>query len=366
MPRSKRYEASVDEALRRAADRPRVEGRALEQHVARRGADLAVAAAHHARDGDRPRGVADQDVLGRKLPFLLVERADRLAGMGAPHDDRGLREARAIESVQRLPVLHEHVVRHVDEVRNRPQTDGPQARLHPPRARSDRQARDDAPRVPRAADRVVDAEPRTFRHRHVVGVGPEVHGRATEGQPEERRDLAGDAEMPKTVGAVRRDRDLEHFVGEEVGDARARHLLVLKHDDARVIIREAQLVLGAQHTRRGHAADGARLDDAAGQLRPRPRPGDLPARRGHVGRAAHDFHGLPTVGDGDDGEPVSLRVLLDAEHLGDDHGVEVRTDRGRALHLEASHGEARRHLGGGRGHRHVVTKPAQRCFHVRP
>ena len=69
------------------ADPRGVEVRGLEQDGRRVGTDLAVLAAHHAREGHGPVAVRDQDVVRGERAFLAVERLHRLAGARpADHD----------------------------------------------------------------------------------------------------------------------------------------------------------------------------------------------------------------------------------------------------------------------------------------
>ena len=120
--------------LARAPDRRRVEIRALEHDVARRGADLGVVAAHHAADGARPIAVGDDEHVGLERAVDAIERADALAAARQTNDDRATGEALEVEGVHRLPELEHHVVGDVDDVRDRTDARGRQS-IHQPRGR---------------------------------------------------------------------------------------------------------------------------------------------------------------------------------------------------------------------------------------
>ena len=82
-----------------------------------------------------PFRVADQQVLGRELTLDAVERRHPLAVVAEPDDDPPSGEPAEVERVQRLVALEEHVVRHVDDVADRPHPRLHEALLHPRRRR---------------------------------------------------------------------------------------------------------------------------------------------------------------------------------------------------------------------------------------
>ena len=161
------------EAIRRLAVQPvpargephrgRVEVRALDQHVGGRLGDLALGAAHHARDRDRALRVRDHEIGGVELARLAVERRDRLAGRRAPHADLAARDLREVERVQRLAELEHHRVGRVDHV-----VDRAEARRLEPRAQR-RRRRPDAHAAHDPADVVEAVVARVDRDRDRVG-----------------------------------------------------------------------------------------------------------------------------------------------------------------------------------------------------
>ena len=131
---------------RRAPDPARLEIGALEEHAAGLRRDLALAAAHHAGEGDGTFAVADGQIVVRQGAVDAVERAQLLAAPAAAHDDRAAPHALEIERVHRVAELEHHEVGHVDDVRDRPDperreppahleaaTERPSRRRRPPR-----------------------------------------------------------------------------------------------------------------------------------------------------------------------------------------------------------------------------------------
>ncbi len=96
--------------------------------------DLAFLPAHDRREGNRPLAVRD-DQLGRLEPALhAVESAQLLPWPCATNDDPPAGESAAVERVQgAAPHVH-HVVRHVDDVRDRAHVGEVKARPQPLRA----------------------------------------------------------------------------------------------------------------------------------------------------------------------------------------------------------------------------------------
>ena len=121
-PRSKRWLDSVCSACRRAARRiPRgFEVRALEEDAPRLGRDLALAAAHHARERDGALAVADDEIVLEERAVHAVERPQLLSAPGAADDDRAPAHPVEIERVHRVAELEHDEVGHVDDVRDGP------------------------------------------------------------------------------------------------------------------------------------------------------------------------------------------------------------------------------------------------------
>ncbi len=132
-----------------AEDGERIPGGGLEQHVGGAVADLGGGAAHDAGEGDHSGVVGDDDVLGIEVALDTVEGGELLPCPGAPHDQLTL-QGGGVEGVQRLTEFEHDVVGHVDRGRDRADTGGVQAALHPPRGDGLRVDAGDA----RAANRV--------------------------------------------------------------------------------------------------------------------------------------------------------------------------------------------------------------------
>ena len=160
------------EALAAAKHAELLEVRGLEQDALRLRRDLALLAAHDPGDRDGPLSVGDDELLARQRPLGPVERADRLAVARAADDDAALRELRVVERVQRVAEREHHVVRHVDDVRDRPHAGADQARLQPARRLADRDVAEQPPDVARAALQVVDADVHRLVARDLPGDCP--------------------------------------------------------------------------------------------------------------------------------------------------------------------------------------------------
>ena len=119
LPARRRLRAQPQPA-RRAQHGERVEVGRLEEQVGRLRAHLALLTAHDPGDRHGVRRVGDHEVRGRQLALLPVERAHLLALLRAADDDPSFCEARDVERVQRRAQREHHVVRHVDDVGDRP------------------------------------------------------------------------------------------------------------------------------------------------------------------------------------------------------------------------------------------------------
>ena len=233
-------------------DPERLEVRCLEQHLGRLVPDLALLAAHDRGERDGPVGVGDHEIRRLELPFDAVERTQALACSSAAHDDSSLRKPGAIEHVQRAaPDVH-HVVRHVDDVRDRAHVGQMEPRAQPLRRGADLDVPKHAADVTRAAFEVLD---------------PDVHGFLVDDERildlgqvqltiEERGHLAPEPDHRQEVDAVHRRRHVEHAVADrqDVEQRPSRLEPVRKHHDPGVVVPEAYLVLGEDHPARGLAA----------------------------------------------------------------------------------------------------------------
>ena len=281
-----------------------------------------------------------------------VESGELLPRGGAADDDLALQGV-GVEGVQRLPEAEQHQVGDVDDLGDGPHAGGDQARLPGQRGvllAAGGQAGEPGQRVVRAADRVVDAYP-------AGGADDRCQrpaGRIREAQPEGRGQLAGEPAMRQCVAAVAGDLELEHRVGpaEQRRYVGAERCVTRQHEDAAVVVAEAELAGGADHAV-GHTS--VRLagtnGEAAGQHDARQRDGH-PITDREVGRPADDAAGLPRIGDLHLAEPDRLLEageLLEGAHLADDDTVDrglARAERLDDLDLETGVGEG---IAAGRG-----------------
>ena len=145
-------------ALAAAQHRQRLEVRRLEHHRRRRVGDLGVLAAHHAGETDRPLGVGDHEVVGSELAACAVERDELLPGARAADDDPAAGERLSVVRVQRAAEREHHVVRDVDDVRDRAHPRADQPCLQPRRRLADRHVAQNARDEARARFEVVDRD----------------------------------------------------------------------------------------------------------------------------------------------------------------------------------------------------------------
>ena len=179
----------------------------------------------------------------RQRALGAVERADRLALACAADDDAPLRELRVVEGVERAAEREHHVVRDVDDVRDRPHPGAEQPRLQPARRIADGDVAEQPADVARAALQVVDADVDLLVRRDSAGAVP-GHGR--ERHVQQGRDLAGDAVDGRQIGPVVAGLDLQHRVDERqhVGERRPRLVAAVEQHDPAVVGAELDLVLG--------------------------------------------------------------------------------------------------------------------------
>ena len=207
----------------------------LHQHARRALVHLGALAAHHAGDRRRPVGVVDDEHLAVERADLSVERGDLLAVARPAHDQAPAGDAIEVEGVQRVPGEEHRVVGDVDDVVDRALPRGHQPRLQPRRRRADRDVLEHARGEARAQVGGLD---------HDLGAG-DLARRAGVLSPRRRRqrrarrgvDLARDAVDAEAVGAVRRDLELEHVVGDRqhVGERRAGGQRVVEDHDPVVV-----------------------------------------------------------------------------------------------------------------------------------
>ena len=171
---------------------------------------------------DRARRVGDQQHVGGELALDVVERLEPLPGASrgarrswrrpsAPGVDR-----RRVERVDRLAELEHHVVRGVDDVRDRALAGGEEAHLDAVRRRADGHAAHPAADEPRAQVGVADVDGEALARRRARSP-PRPRSRACgPARPVAARDLAREAQDRQRVAAVGLDVHVEHDVAVQV------------------------------------------------------------------------------------------------------------------------------------------------------
>ena len=239
----------------RARDGERIPERALDQHVDRVGAAARRGAAHDAGErldarivGDHAHGVVERII-------LAVERREAFAGAAAAHHEIAL-DLGGVEHVQRAAAVEGQVVGDVDERIDRLLADALELALQPFGRGAILDALHHAQRE-QGRERLRVAEVEADPDRARIGAAHRIelrfHKRADLG----RRKIARDAVDAEAVGAVRRDRDLDHRVvepdhrRERLSDRSVRRQL----QNAVGLLGKAEFAARAQHAGRGHAAD---------------------------------------------------------------------------------------------------------------
>jgi hypothetical protein len=253
-----------------------------------------------------------------------------------------------IEGVERLAQLPHDVVRHVDDVVDGPESSAPQPLSEPDRGRADPDTGDQAGGVARAEVGILHVDPREAGGRWLRLAHGDRGG--AEPAPRERRHLPRDAEHREAIGPVRRDLDLEdHVVQPQIADEiPADRRVGREEEDARAVLADAQLGLGAEHPVRDRALDHGGVDPAAsGQRGARRREGG-PGSRRDVRRAAHDLEALGAGRHAADRERATRRVGGHRLDLADDDAAETGDQRRRRGDLDARHRQALGNLRGAR------------------
>ncbi|RAO53124.1 hypothetical protein PSN01_03942 [Micromonospora saelicesensis] len=310
-----------------APDHSRVPVRRLEEHRGGAGDDLAGLAAHHRGEGDRDAGalacegvgqpsVADHHVVGGEHPVDPVEGGQLLPRFGATDHQRP-GDPVGVEGVHRLAQLQHHVVGDVDGQRDAADAGGDEPLLHPGRCGRGRvDPADQAGREPVAADRVADLH--RVRGRPGAARGRR-QGRVAQRHVERVRQLPGQAAQAQRVPPVRGDLQIEDDVVE--ADHRTRVVARLgrhvrpQHDDAGVVVAQAQFLGRADHARRVVPVRLAGADgEAAGQHAAGQDHHD-PVTRGEVTGTADDLLRLAGAVGGTHVDPAEPDRLLEAGEL---------------------------------------------------
>ena len=121
---SKRCLGSQPKSTRGGSNSARLPGRGLEQHVCRPGGYRAGGAADDACDRLGTLRICHDHRLGAEYPGLTVKALQLLALARPPDDHATLSEPGMVEGVHWLPALKHHVIRDVDHVADRADTDG--------------------------------------------------------------------------------------------------------------------------------------------------------------------------------------------------------------------------------------------------
>ncbi len=320
---------SQPQPLGRTEDRVRLEVRRLEQHVGRRLGDLRFLPAHDPGERDGAFPVGDHQVGRLELAQKAVERPELLPLAGTAHDDPPLGQRRMVERVQRIAEREHGVIRHVDDVGDRPHAGIRQPCAQPRRRRADARAAKEPPHVARAALEILHPDVDHL----VAGDAGIAAGRRRKLEVVDRGHLARDAVHGHEVGAVAGGLDEENVLDERerIGERRAGLPLLGKNHDPRVVRAERDLVLGEDHPVRQLAAELGRLEGRAvreygsGQRHRHRRAG------AEVPRAADDLTRLAlTDVDLAELQPVRVRMLPRLEHAADEEAAQIAVRVGDA------------------------------------
>ena len=342
--------------------------RNFEQNRVRRLRDLAVPPAHDARDCHRAIAVADHEHVRVEIAVDPVEGGQAFAGASAAGADLGAAYEVVVEGVEGLARLQHHVVGDVNDVVDGAHARPHEALLHPGGRGAHLDPFNDAGREAPAEVGGLDGHGDELAGAAAgLGVGA---GWLTQGLARDRGHLAGEAKDAKQVGAVGPRRDIEHDIADGIHQRRTDGGVLGQHEDALVLVAEAQLLLAQDHAGRVDAADGAQfqLGELPGmpidEHRPFSGEGDLLAG-GDVGRATDDHPGPLAGVDGSEAEAVGVGVGLDAENLGHSHqlGLPLLADDLPALDLGDGIGHAAGELLGGEVDVDVVAQPGERKLH---
>ena len=361
------------ESLAGGADGLALEERALEDEVGGVGADAGIHAAHNAGDDQGLGGVRDDQHLGSEHALLAVERREFFSRDGATNDDLSAAKFTRVEGVQRLTGFEHHIVADVDDVIDRTEADGGEARLEPRGARANLNAGNNVCGVEWAVFRTVDADggqeiAAQSRACRFVDRAAEDFLRVEERELEPRGEFTRDAEVREGVGAVGRDLDIEHGVSgrEHIVDGGTERRAVRENEEAGGIFGDAEFLRGTHHAVGGLAADFRLLDfEISGQNCPGKCYGDAVADL-VILRAANDGLHAERVAEVDraDGEFVGVRVFIaDKDFADDDMGELGRAGADDLLHLEAEEGDRAGDLVVRSVEGDVVAEPVKRNFH---
>ncbi|MNU38697.1 hypothetical protein D3C71_273740 [compost metagenome] len=269
---------------------------------------------------------------------LAIKEFQRFAFMGPAHGDVAA-DLVQIENVRRAAQFKHDVVGDVHQRRQRALPGALQARLHPiGRRGAGIHATDHAAAKTAAQIRSFNLDRQAFVQGHGHGDRRGNRQRRT-GQ---RGHFAGHAKNRQAVGAIGRQLEREQRVVQvqRFADGLAGDHVHRQFQQARVVLRQAQLAGRTQHAGRLHAAHLGHPDlHAAGQFRAHAGQRHLQAGGG-VGRAAHDLQAFAgTVVDLADAQLVGVRVRSDIDDMAHDHAGEGGCGGHGVFDFQAGHGE---------------------------
>ena len=242
----------------------------------------------------------------------------------AANDDAAAGQLRAVEGVERAPPDVHDVVRHVDDVRDRPHAREVEPAAEPLGRRPDADVAEHAADVARAALEVLDPD--------VDGLGGCVTGGSSgSGSRSSPSQSAATSRAIPTIESrsgrfiVGAASSTWSTSGQDVGEGRPGLEPVREQHDPVVVGAEADLVLGEDHPLRYLASERPLLERAREPGSSAPGKPDRDGRpRAEVPRAADD---LLRVGVADvdlaELQPVGVRVRLGRDHAPDDEVAEV-------------------------------------------
>ncbi len=224
---------------------------------------------------------------------LAVQRRERLAVAGPPNHDLTF-DLGGIEDVQRPAMVEGHVIGDVDQSIDGPQPDRGQPALHPGRRCAVLDAAHEAEPERRAEVLVLGREIEPHRDRLDEPALDDGNGDRLQATEARRREVARDPMDAGGIGAVRRERHVDHRIVEtrigSVGHADRR--IGGELDDPVMVFGELELRRRAQHAVRLDPADDAGRD---GQVLARNIGAgsreDADEAGPRIGRAAYDLDG---------------------------------------------------------------------------
>ena len=280
--------------------------------------------------------IGDDEVVGLQRVGLRIESEEFFAIGGLAHDD-GAVELVEVEAMQRLAHLHHDVVRDVHDAVDGTQTDAFEATAQPLGAGADFDAFDEAGGVKRAGVFGFELDVGGVG----FGLGGGVIALAFEGDAGEGAELAGEAEVAKEVGAIRRDFEVEEHVGGiQLVERRADGRIGGHDEQAAVIVAKAEFFAAAHHAQTRYVTQFAFFDgESSGQNGSRECERNFVARF-EVLRAANDLsRGAAAIVDLADAEFIGIRMLHKGVDLSHDDLVGGHAAFFDALDLDTGEGE---------------------------